>query len=117
MLFEGDLPVRNDLLEPCEAPTVRVDRRDDVVATVAVNVVSEHLRTTLVAELEFVTNPFGVAIGRLFVPAFVEKEIEAPVAIHIAKTGAMIELLQFSFVADPFEGPCVGGVLPVGLNQ
>jgi len=52
MLDEGNLAVLTDLLEPCQAPAVSVQRRDHVVIAVAVYVVGVHLGPTPLGEAE-----------------------------------------------------------------
>src|SRR6266487_3995247 len=54
VFLKADTAVIVHLLEPRQAPAVGVERSNDVVASVAIDIVGEHLRTTFFSELELV---------------------------------------------------------------
>ena len=86
MSLEGDLAIRAGLLlEPDEAVGVRVQRGEDILVAIAVEIVGEHLGTSLGrGERESVSRPRAVG-PRLFPPGRFFQEVGAAVAVDVAE--------------------------------
>src|SRR2546427_3698660 len=117
MLAESHLAIFFDLLEPGQAVVVRGEARDDVVQAVAVHVIHYHL-CAAGAEGERMSNPNGIAGQgrRLFPPAAFLQDVDAAIAIRVARAQAVSEPLPVSFGRDRVEGPGRGGMSPVALS-
>src|SRR5262245_59947243 len=105
MFDEGDRPARVELvLEPGDAPAMRVLGRDDVVPAVAINVVHEDLRAAaIVAEGERVLFPEragGRSLRGLFPPALVEHEVGAAVAVDVTDALTVIVMVEFRLLGN-----------------
>src|SRR5262245_13566479 len=103
VFFKGDLALFRLLFEPGETPAMGIERSDNVVATITIDIVSKHLGAPFVPELKLVANPFSARSSGLFVPAFVQEKVETAIAIQVANPGAVIELLPSALVGDRME--------------
>src|SRR5262245_42244118 len=71
MLLKCDLSFFADLLEPRQSPAMRIQRCDDVVVAIAIDVVSKHLRAAFAAEAKRMFDPDRFPVRRLLPPAIV----------------------------------------------
>ena len=91
VFFESDLFAVFDLFKPRQPKRVSGQAGDDVVVAVAIDVVSEHVRSARPGELVFVKRPQRIAIERLrlLVPTALPNHISAAVAVDVADSQAM----------------------------
>src|SRR5438105_291551 len=66
MLLKSDLSTVFDLLIPGQPVSMRIDARDNIIQTVSIHIIDQHLRATLTAaKLEWVMFPDRIASQRL----------------------------------------------------
>jgi hypothetical protein len=117
MAAEVDPAGLPEVLEPRQTPSVRVEGREDVGVPVAVDVVGEHLGAAFLGEGERVPGPFALPVGRLAVPALVQDQVDASVAIHVAEAFAVVEVRPGAFGGDRSEAPFAGGSGGIGADE
>ena len=126
MLLELDLPLLvllRQLLVPGQPEAVRAQGGDDVGQAVAVDIVGEHLRRTvgrrrLLDGGERIRMKFPCRVsgqgGRLLVPAILDQDVVATVAVDIAKAQTMRELLILLFHGrNPVKNPLLRRMRPI----
>lgn len=111
VLFEFAI---GELFKPGDAEAMSLEGGDDVIFSIAVDVVDEHLRAAGV-EVDRVEGPgFGIVeFFGLFVPAVVDEDIEATVAVDVTDAQAVGERSVVAVAGDGVEDPgfvCVGGI-------
>ena len=109
VLLPGDLSLGVlDLLVPDQAVLVAVPSGDDVVQTVAVNVVDQHLGR-IVSKLERVQGPrlVRLRVGRGFPPAILFEDANTAVAFDVAEADAVREAVVLPLGRDGVEDPRV----------
>ena len=103
---KADLAVLPDLLKPGQAILMRCQAGDDVLQSVAVYIVNNHLRSAR-AKGKWMVQPSGITPQRrwLLPPAILLQDIDASIAIDIAATKAVSKALPFSFGCDRMKRP------------
>src|SRR5581483_11882527 len=119
VLFEADFAIGAHLLIPNDAVAMGIEAGDDVVESIAIDIIGEHLRgprgSRARREWERMEFPNRIAAkrGGLLPPAIFFQEIHAAVAIDIAQADAMGESTPVAFGRDSVEDPSRGGICPI----
>ena len=114
MLFKGDGSVFLDLFIPSHSPGVGIEGGNDVVIAIAIDIVGEHLGSSLLwgegKRMKF-PGRLAVPVFRLLPPAAFFENIGKLVAINVAGTEAMNEHLNPAILrGDAMNDPGFGRV-------
>src|SRR5687768_5654614 len=118
MLAEGTFIAVPDLLVPDQTKLVRLQAGDDIIVAVAVNVVSEHVRSAESRERVGMKLPLRVAVERfrLLIPAILHQDVEPLVAVHVADTQSMTKRLGRGWLGNSVKRPRLQRILPINCG-
>src|SRR6516225_2510341 len=114
---KSNAAIFTDLLVPREAVAVRIDGGYDVVETVAVDVINQHLSASL-CEMKRMLGPNGIVVARsgLFPPAVLFNDVDATVPVNVAAPDAMGKSLVGTLGTHGVKFPRGRRVFPVRLR-
>src|SRR5436309_8104203 len=116
MPLERDLIPISYLLKPSKAVAMSIEARDDVVVTIPVHVISEHLRSARFGEVKCFKLPITREGLGLAVPATADDHVHSAVAIDIPDSQAMTKALVRNLRRDGGELPGLARRRPVDGN-
>src|SRR5690606_12383991 len=104
------------LAVPGQSKAMRSKARNDVVASIAVNVVGVHLRAAWSAECHLVLFPARIPSQRwrLLPPSALFENIEPPVFVEVTRSHPVCEASSGSAIRVRMKGPWLFRGVPVG---